>query len=116
MNEQLPTAPEIRAGAHNVVEWYRREVASRTHDLAFAHCALHEARQATALVQDELIAVRGELESALAQHEQEHASAVPSLDDPQFGAWVVEHWAAIEDARIAHAVENPGQPQVVEQP
>ena len=107
----MPSAPEIRAGAHNVVEWYRREVSARTHDLAFAHCALHEARQATGLVQDELIAVRKELEE-LARHEH----GLPSPDDPEFGTWVTEHWDAIQDARIAHAVANPEQPAVPEQP
>ncbi len=103
---------QVRANAANVVEWYRSRLAEVTHDLAFAQSALAESQQAVAVLNADLGSVRGELEGLAALAQQ----ATPSLEDPGFGAWVSQHWDAIQDARIAYALEHPQQPHVPEQP
>lgn len=108
---------QVRANAANVVDWYRNKLAEVTHDLAFAQSALAESQQAVALLNADIEGMRGELDGLLGQiGAQRPAAPAPAPDGPQFGAWVSEHWDAIQDARIAYALENPEQPHVTEQP
>jgi hypothetical protein len=103
---------QVRADARNVVDWYQRELAARTHDLAFAQCALQESAAANEMLMQEIGALREEMQAALAAHHH----VAPSPEDPKFAEWIAEHWDAIQDARIAHALEHPQQPAVLEQP
>lgn len=102
------TGPAVQADAQAVVDWYRGQLTEMTHRAAFAECALATAQQQAGELRGEIGQISLEVEAL--------SAAAPGFDDPGFGGWVAEHWAEIEDARIAHAMEHAAQPAAVEQP
>jgi hypothetical protein len=104
-------AAPAQADAQSVVDWYRRHLADMTHRAAFAESSLALERRHAAGLRTELGQISLEVEAL-----QAVAGAAPGFDDAAFGAWVVEHWAEIEDARIAHAAEHADRPAILEQP
>lgn len=107
-------AAQLQANAHGVIDWYRARLSETQHDLAFTASALGESQAREGELRGELAVIRTQLDGLQSAVDEADAHCPPSLDDPAFGAWVVEHWAQIEDAKIAHAVEHAGgQPEYV---
>lgn len=106
-------AVDVRAEARNVLDWYRERLAETTHALAFAESALLEAQAREREHAVEFGKLHEELGAVV---KQIAARPAAPLDDPEFGAWVAQHWDAIQDARLAYALEHPEQPAVLEQP
>lgn len=107
---------EFQADARNVIDWYRRYAGDRLHDLAFASSALAESQAREAELRDQLGQIKAHLDGLQSAIDASDANRPPSLDDPEFGEWVAEHWEQIEDAKIAHAVSAAALEPVLVQP
>lgn len=104
-------APAVQADAQAVVDWYRGQLTEMTYRAAFAECALAAAQQQVGELRGEIGQISLEVEALSAV-----AGAAPGFDDPGFGGWVAEHWAEIEDARIAHIAAQADRHLAAEQP
>lgn len=101
----------IHADARRVIDWYQRQLAARTHDLAFASCALAEAREAQDALRGEVAQVRQALDELASA-----ATALPDPSDEAFEQWVAEHWDEINDARLAYAMRHADAPPAEMEP
>lgn len=107
----------VQADAQSVVDWYRRQLAEMTHRAAFAESSLALERRHAAGLRTELGQISadlGVLQEAVAQSSAKSHWLLP--DHPDFPAWVAQHWDAIVDAHLAHAVEQSDRPAPAEQP
>jgi hypothetical protein len=109
--------PAVQADARRVIDWYRLRLSAALHDLAFASCALAAEQEQVGQLRGDVAVVRRELEE-LQECVRRSAGEAHWLrpEHPDFPGWVMEHWDAIQDARLAHAVEQADRPVAVEQP
>jgi|GEM_PF-5227236 len=114
----------VQADARRVIDWYRERLAAEQHNLAFATCALAAEQEQVAGLRGDLAEMRvalNELQDAVSRASSEAHWLRP--EHPDFPAWVSQHWDEIQDARLAHMVEQAhpvaavaARPVVREQP